>query len=49
MAESILQKRIDYINKPKPTLICPHCNKENLDSANATRWHFDNCKNKKHE
>jgi len=31
--------------KKKPTVICPHCNKEGA-SGNMTRYHFNNCKNK---
>jgi len=30
--------------KKKPTVTCPHCNKEGA-SGNMSRYHFDNCKN----
>jgi hypothetical protein len=28
---------------PKPTVICPHCNKEG-SKARMSQWHFSNCK-----
>ena len=31
--------------KFRPTIKCPHCDKEG-DSANMKRWHFDNCKHR---
>jgi hypothetical protein len=38
--------RIALIGTVQPTLECPHCGK--IGGAGAiTRWHFDNCKNKK--
>lgn len=30
--------------KPKPIIICPHCNKSGGGQALMNRWHFDNCK-----
>lgn len=31
--------------RPKPVVICPHCNKSGGVSV-MSRWHFDNCKHK---
>ena len=33
-------------NAKRPIRICPHCSKEGK-GGNMTRFHFDNCKNKK--
>jgi hypothetical protein len=30
--------------KGRPTIICPHCNKESIHASNMRRYHFDNCK-----
>ena len=41
------QRRSEVMkNRPKPTVICPHCNKVGAPH-NMLRWHFDNCKLKK--
>jgi len=29
----------------RPRVLCPHCNRD-VDPANASRWHFDKCKEK---
>lgn len=31
----------------KTPVYCPHCNKVSSSASNMTRYHFDNCKNKK--
>lgn len=38
-------EKIRTIMKNKIKLKCPHCSKE-VDTLNANRWHFDNCKMK---
>jgi hypothetical protein len=41
------KKKIAISNsKPKDLIVCIHCNKTVSVGANASRWHFDNCKQK---
>lgn len=42
------QECIDKIKATnlKNKWLCPHCSTEGLGKHTATRWHFDNCKNK---
>jgi hypothetical protein len=35
------------LNKKQLIVVCPHCYKEGGHCSAMTRWHFDNCKNKK--
>jgi hypothetical protein len=37
---------IALMGRSRPTVTCPHCNKQG-GINNMSRWHFDNCKNKK--
>lgn len=41
---SLINKRIELLNKPLDLLICPHCKFESTSKINMSRWHFDNCK-----
>ena len=36
-------KKRSIAHKCKPTIVCPHCNKNGKGSA-MQQWHFNNCK-----
>lgn len=38
------EESLAKMHKPKPTYVCPHCDKKVGGEANLKRWHNDNCK-----
>ena len=44
--EANMKRSKSLTGRPKPVIMCPHCNKSG-GASQMKQWHFDNCKEKK--